>query len=94
VSKKVGLLAHGVEVLRQGHLTPLVLTPPKLSSSRVGWEGIALEAHSTPPCDHPYHEHPTEFRATRVAALVPTLLLSFSVGCSRQSPDCPCHHFC
>lgn len=61
MSEKVGLLVHGVEVLQQGHLTPLVLTPPKLSSSRVGWEGIALEAHSTPPCDHPYHEHPTHF---------------------------------
>jgi AraC family transcriptional regulator len=61
VSEKSRLLVHGVDVLVGGRLVPLVPARPKLSSSSVAWEGIALEVHSTPPCDHPYHEHPTHF---------------------------------
>jgi AraC family transcriptional regulator len=61
MSDKSEFLVQAVEVLMGGRSTPLVPTQPILSSRGVGWEEIALEAHSTPPCDHPYHEHPTHF---------------------------------
>lgn len=50
-----------IEVLCQGRLVPLIPTHPGLSSLHAGWEGLVLETHSTPACDHPYHEHPTHF---------------------------------
>jgi AraC family transcriptional regulator len=61
MSDKSEFLVQGVEVLMDGRSIPLVPTQPILSSRAARWEGIALEAHSTPPCDHPYHEHPTHF---------------------------------
>jgi AraC family transcriptional regulator len=61
MSDKSEFLVQAVEVLIQGRSAPLVPTQPILSSRGAGWEGMALEAHSTPPCDHPYHEHPTHF---------------------------------
>ena len=61
MSDKSEFLVQAVEVLVHGRSTPLVPTQPILSSRGAGWEGIALEAHTTPPCDHPYHEHPTHF---------------------------------
>jgi AraC family transcriptional regulator len=51
----------GVEVLYQGRLVPLVPGNPALSSMHSGWEGLVLETHATPACDHPYHWHPTHF---------------------------------
>ena len=47
-----------VEVVQSGKVIPIVATPPLLVS---GWNGVALEAHDTGPCDHPDHEHPTHF---------------------------------
>jgi AraC family transcriptional regulator len=47
-----------VEVVQSGKVIPIVATPPLLAS---GWNGVALEAHATGPCDHPDHEHPTHF---------------------------------
>jgi AraC family transcriptional regulator len=47
-----------VEVIESGKVVPIVSTPPLLVS---GWKGVALEAHTTGPCDHPDHEHPTHF---------------------------------
>jgi len=61
VSGQARLTLRGVEVVLAGRLTPLVPSPPRLSSQNVKWEGLALEGHSTPPCDHYYHEHPTHF---------------------------------
>src|ERR1700757_5378715 len=61
MSDKSEFLVQAVEVLIQGRSAPLVPTQPILSSRGAGWEGMALEAHSTPICDHPYHEHPTHF---------------------------------
>ena len=61
MSDKSEFLVQAVEVLIQGRSAPLVPSQPILSSRGAGWEGMALEAHSTPPCDHPYHEHPTHF---------------------------------
>ena len=61
MSDKSEFLVQAVEVLMDGRSIPLVPTQPILSSRGARWEGIALEAHSTPPCDHPYHEHPTHF---------------------------------
>jgi AraC family transcriptional regulator len=58
---KARLSLRGVEVLYQGRLVPLVPTRPGLSSLHAGWEGMVLETHITPICDHPYHEHPTHF---------------------------------
>src|SRR5246500_4488614 len=61
MSDKSEFVVQAVEVLIHGRSAPLVPTQPILSSRGAGWDGIALEAHSTPPCDHPYHEHPTPF---------------------------------
>jgi AraC family transcriptional regulator len=47
-----------VEVVQSGKVIPIVATRPLLAS---GWDGVALEAHVTGPCDHPDHEHPTHF---------------------------------
>ena len=59
--EKSQLLLHGVNVLYQGRLVPLIPGQPGLSSLQTGWEGMILETHITPACDHPYHEHPTHF---------------------------------
>ena len=47
-----------VEVVQSGKAIPIVPTPPVLVS---GWNGVAIETHTTGPCDHPDHEHPTHF---------------------------------
>jgi AraC family transcriptional regulator len=47
-----------VEVIQAGKVIPIVESPPLLAS---GWSGVALEAHTTGPYDHPAHEHPTHF---------------------------------
>lgn len=51
-----------VEVFRSGQLVPPLVTPSSLSSGRVGWNGIALEAFQNVPSSNiPEHEHPTHF---------------------------------
>jgi AraC family transcriptional regulator len=68
VAQKPNFLVRGVEVLVHGRLVPLIPTRPNLSSVNTGWEGIALETHSTPPCDHPDHEHPYHFLQIQTGA--------------------------
>src|SRR5258708_14591352 len=51
-----------VEVIRDGHRISPILTPAAVSSRRVEWNGIALEAfHDVPASNMPEHEHPTHF---------------------------------
>jgi hypothetical protein len=51
-----------VEVIRDGHRISPILTPAAVSSRRVEWNGIALEAfHDVPASNIPEHEHPTHF---------------------------------
>src|SRR5258708_15953309 len=51
-----------VEVIRDGHRISPILTPAAVSSRRVEWNGIALEAfHEVPASNIPDHEHPTHF---------------------------------
>jgi AraC family transcriptional regulator len=51
-----------VEVIRDGHRTSPILIPAAVSSRRVEWNGIALEAfHDVPASNIPEHEHPTHF---------------------------------
>lgn len=57
-SDSVSLLTPRVEVIQSGQVIPIVPTKPLLIN---GWKGVALEAHTTGPCDHPDHEHPTHF---------------------------------
>src|SRR3954451_13776863 len=56
-----GLTVSGVEVLRQGLLTPFLPNKSVLSSEIIAWEGIALEAHTANSCFIPEHEHPAHF---------------------------------
>ena len=58
VSESVSLLTPRVEVIQSGQVIPIVPTKPLLIN---GWKGVALEAHTTGPCDHPDHVHPTHF---------------------------------
>jgi AraC family transcriptional regulator len=51
----------GVNVMRRGRVEPLLCTPPDLSSSKVGWSGVALESHSIQACVIPRHEHLENF---------------------------------
>jgi AraC family transcriptional regulator len=51
----------GVNVLRGGRVEPLIRAHPDLSSSKVGWSGIALESHSIQACVIPRHEHIENF---------------------------------
>ena len=60
-SEPWGLTVSGVEVLRQGLLTPLLPNKSVLSSEIIAWEGMALEAHTANSCFIPEHEHPTHF---------------------------------
>ena len=56
------LPVRAVEVLRSGHLVSPIVTASTVSSRRVGWNGIALEAfHEVPSNNIPEHEHPTHF---------------------------------
>ena len=56
------LPVRAVEVLRSGHLVSPIVTASAVSSRRVGWNGIALEAfHEVPSNNIPEHEHPTHF---------------------------------
>src|SRR5258708_32403837 len=51
-----------VEVIRDGGRISPILTPAAVSSRRVEWNGIALEAfHDVPATNIPEHEHPTHF---------------------------------
>lgn len=59
--ERLGLSLHAIEVLESGRLVRLLPTPPEISSANAQWDGIALEAHHAPPCDHPDHQHPTHF---------------------------------
>ena len=56
-----GLILNGVEVLRQGLLTPLLPSKSVLSSEISAWDGMALEAHTVNSCFISDHEHPTHF---------------------------------
>ncbi|MGH7182619.1 MAG: AraC family transcriptional regulator [Nitrospiraceae bacterium] len=60
-SEPWGLTVSGVEVLRQGILTPLLTNKSVLSSEIIAWEGMALESHTANSCFVPEHEHPTHF---------------------------------
>ena len=60
-SEPWGLTVNGVEVLRQGLLTPFLPNKSVLSSEIIAWEGMALEAHTANSCFIPEHEHPTHF---------------------------------
>lgn len=51
----------GVNVMREGRIEPLVCTHPELTSTAVGWSGIALESHSIQSCVMPRHEHIENF---------------------------------
>lgn len=61
--ESVGILpVRAVEVLRGGHLVSPILAPSAVSSRRVQWNGIAVEAfHDVPSSRIPEHEHPTHF---------------------------------
>lgn len=54
-------LLSGVEVKRQGHVEPFLNICPTLSSTSVGWTGLAVEDYSTPACVIPRHEHLENF---------------------------------
>lgn len=60
-SEPVGLILNGVEVLREGLLTPLLPSKSVLSSEISAWDGMALEAHTVNSCFISDHEHPTHF---------------------------------
>lgn len=51
----------GVDVVREGHAEPFLETRPTLSSTPVGWGGIALENYTVPAVLIPRHEHPEHF---------------------------------
>ena len=56
------LPVRAVEVLRSGHLVSPIVTASAVSSRRVGWNGIALEAFPDVPSSCiPEHDHPTHF---------------------------------
>jgi AraC family transcriptional regulator len=56
------LPVRAVEVFRSGQLVSPLVTASSVSSRRVGWNGIALEAFQNVPSSNvPEHEHPTYF---------------------------------
>jgi AraC family transcriptional regulator len=54
-------LVSALQVCRHGHEDGLLKTTPLLSSSGIGWHGVALEVHHAPACFIPEHEHPVHF---------------------------------
>src|SRR5215204_2309824 len=50
-----------VEVIRAGHVEPLLNIRPRLSSAGVQWSGFALEDYTIPACVVPRHEHREHF---------------------------------
>ena len=70
MAERLGLSLHGIEVLQGGRLVRLIPSPPDISSANAQWDGLALEIHHAPPCDHPAHEHPTHFLQLQTAGPV------------------------
>jgi AraC family transcriptional regulator len=51
----------GIEVMREGRIEPFLHVDPTLSSTAMGWSGLAIEDYSVAPCVVPHHEHVENF---------------------------------
>jgi AraC family transcriptional regulator len=51
----------GIEVRRKGRTEPFLDACPALSSTAIGWTGLAIEDYSTPACVIHRHEHLENF---------------------------------
>lgn len=54
-------VAAGVQVRRDGQVVPFSKAHPDLSSSSIGWAGLAFEDYRVPRCVIPRHEHIENF---------------------------------